>query len=57
MVPVRGVDDVLVLLVAAVDLRDDIVRLHLTHVDPDVEIRFRLDGDRLEVFPRRPCLE
>ena len=57
VVPVRGVDDVLVLLVAPLELGDDVVRLDLPRVDLDVERCLGVQRDGLEVFPRGLCFE
>src|SRR5689334_5730168 len=50
VIPMRRVDDVFVLLVAALDLRDDVLRLNLAVVDLDVEVRLGAEGNGLELF-------
>src|SRR2546423_15129748 len=57
VIPVRGVDDVFVFLVAAVELRGDVLGLNFAVIDLDVEGGLGIEWYRLEVFRLRRRLE
>ena len=58
VIPVGRVDDVLVLLRAALDLADDVVTLNFPGIDLYIEARLAaLERDRLEVLLHRRGLE